>query len=126
MSSDGKDGSRGRGEMSPEQRDAFHKRASELGQRLDDAKARRQPIPIADGAERGRTMARALRVSTELIGGIVVGSALGWFLDEWLGTRPWLFILFFLLGSAAGILSIVRTASRERTPPTPSVKDDDH
>jgi ATP synthase protein I len=46
-------------------------------------------------------------------------------LDKWLGTFPWLFILFFLLGSAAGMLNIVRQAQREKTPPAPSVKDDE-
>ena len=70
-------------------------------------------------------MARGLKISAELIGGVVVGGGLGWLLDRWLGTFPLLFIVFFLLGSAAGILNIVRQAQRETTPPAPSVMDDD-
>ncbi len=71
-------------------------------------------------------MGRAWRVAAELIGGIIVGSAIGYFLDRWLGlNKPWFFILFFLLGASAGILNIVRSAMRERTPSSlPSVKDD--
>ena len=42
-------------------------------------------------------MGRAWRVAAELIGGIIVGSAIGYFLDRWLGlNKPWFFILFFL------------------------------
>ena len=71
-------------------------------------------------------MGRALRISTELIGGIVVGGAIGWALDHWLGNKkPWLFILFFLLGAVAGIMNIVRAAAKEKTPPAPSVPDDE-
>lgn len=66
-----------------------------------------------------------MRAAAELIGGVVVGGALGWFLDQWLNTKPWLFIVCFLLGSAAGMLNIIRSASQEKTPPAPSVKDTD-
>ena len=72
-------------------------------------------------------MGRALRVSAELIGGIVVGSLIGWGLDRWLGLqKPWFFILFFLLGAASGILNVIRMAMREKkTPALPSVRDDE-
>jgi ATP synthase protein I len=70
-------------------------------------------------------MGRGMRIAAELIGGVVAGGAIGWFLDQWLGTKPWLFILFFLMGSAAGMLNIIRQAEREKTPPAPSVKDDE-
>jgi ATP synthase protein I len=118
MSNDGKDG-----QLSPAEREALKARSSGLGQKLETAKGRH--APAKDGAAQGTAMARALRLSTELIGGIVVGGAIGWFLDRWLGTWPWLFILFFMLGSAAGMMNIVRTASKEKTPPAPSVPFDD-
>ncbi len=124
MTVDGKDGDRGKGQLSPEDRDALLKRASDIGQKLDEVRHRQAPAKPASGG-RGEAMGRGLRASTELIGGIVVGGTLGWFLDEWLGTRPLLFILLFLLGSAAGILNVVRMASRDKTPPAPSVRDDD-
>lgn len=109
------------GQISPEEREALKKRATELGAKLETAKHRN------DGpskAGRGEAMGRGMRLATELIGGVIAGSAIGWFLDQWLGTKPWLFILFFLLGTAAGMLNLIRVAGREKTPPAPSVKDD--
>ena len=119
----------GPGGISPEDRAAFEQRAARIGDKLDEAKGRHPvaPKPSVDaGAESGAAMGRAMRVSTELIGGIVVGSAIGWALDRWLGNeKPWFFIVFFMLGAAAGILNVVRAASKEKTPPAPSVPDDD-
>jgi ATP synthase protein I len=123
MSNDGKDGDATRGQLSPAEREALKARSSGLGQKLEVAKGRHAPLP--DGTAKGTAMAKALRLSTELIGGIVVGGAIGWFLDKWLGTWPWLFILFFMLGSAAGMMNVVRSAMTEKTPPAPSVPDDD-
>jgi ATP synthase protein I len=126
MSPDDKNDHGPRGEIPSEERDAIKRRSEELGRRLEAARGReggsgRKPA----AGNRGEAMGRALRVSAELIGGIVVGSAIGWFLDAWLGNqKPWFFILFFLLGAAAGILNVIRMAMRERTPPRPSVKDE--
>lgn len=127
MSVDGKDNHGPRGEMAPEDRDAFKKRSEELGRKLDQMQHRREETAgkTTSGAGKGDAMSRALRVSAELIGGIVVGSAIGWYLDGWLGNqKPWFFVLFFLLGAAAGMMNIIRMAMRERTPPLPSVKDE--
>jgi F0F1-type ATP synthase assembly protein I len=43
---------------------------------------------------------------------IVIGAACGYYLDQWLGTGPWLFLLFILFGLAAGITNVYRTAGR--------------
>lgn len=51
------------------------------------------------------------RAGVEVVAALVVGAGLGWFLDRWLGTFPWLFLLFFVLGSAAGILNVYRLFS---------------
>ena len=53
----------------------------------------------------------AFRLGIEMVSALAVGVGIGWLLDEWLGTRPWLMILFFFLGSAAGILNVIRVAS---------------
>lgn len=124
MSVDGNNGHQGKGTLSPDDREALLKRASEIGQKLEEAR-QRQPADDPSARGRGEALGRAMRVSTELTAGIIVGGAIGWFLDDWLGTRPLFLILMFLLGSAAGILNVVRMASREKTPPAPSVKDDE-
>jgi ATP synthase protein I len=115
--------------ISAEDRAAFEQRAARIGEKLSAAKGR-HPVPAAGsvdaGNRNGTAMGRALRISTELIGGIVVGGAIGWALDRWLGNeKPWFFIVFFMLGAAAGILNVVRAASNEKTPPAPSVPDED-
>ncbi len=43
---------------------------------------------------------------------IVIGVAAGYYLDRWLGTKPWLFFLGFIFGLIAGILNVYRTSSR--------------
>ena len=53
---------------------------------------------------------QAFRLSTEMVAGVLVGGFIGWVLDGWLGTGPWLLIVFFFLGVAAGILNAVRAA----------------
>ncbi len=53
----------------------------------------------------------AFRVSVELVSAVAVGLAIGWALDEWLGTRPWVMVVFIVLGFAAGVMNVYRMAS---------------
>ncbi len=39
---------------------------------------------------------------------IIVGLVFGYFLDRWLGTRPWCLLIFTVLGIVSGILSLFR------------------
>jgi ATP synthase protein I len=55
-------------------------------------------------------MAKGMRATSELVGGVLVGGFIGWQLDRWLGTKPWLLILFFLLGVGAGFWNVMRGA----------------
>src|SRR5258708_11484320 len=55
-------------------------------------------------------IARGFRLSTELVAGVLVGAAIGWLLDRWLGISPWGLIVFLLLGFAAGVLNVMRAA----------------
>lgn len=52
-----------------------------------------------------------LRIGTELVAALLVGLAIGYGLDHWLGTTPWLMILFLFLGMAAGVSNVYRLAS---------------
>lgn len=65
-----------------------------------------------DDGSRGKAMGMAFRVATDLVAGVFVGGAIGYFLDQWLGTAPILLIVFLLLGIAAGLLNSVRAAQR--------------
>ena len=72
-------------------------------------------------------MGHALRLATELVAGVVVGGFIGWALDKWLETKPFLMVVFLLLGAAAGILNVIRTAKemQEGVPLGKDLNDDD-
>jgi ATP synthase protein I len=64
------------------------------------------------GPERGRTL-RSLgalsAVGLSFVFAVIIGAALGYVLDRWLGTTPWLFLVCFFLGLAAGIRAVFHT-----------------
>lgn len=121
MSNDDKGDGPRHGELSPEEREAFRKRAGELGKRLDEVQGRRavESKGKADGAS-GAGMAQAFRFATELIVGLGVGWFIGNALDGVFGTGPWLMITFLMLGFAASMLNVIRAAQRTKfTGPPP-------
>ncbi len=79
---------------------------ADLAARLSRARAR-----DGDGAGGGGPpggIGIAVRVGIELTATLAVGVGIGWFLDRWLGTGPWLMVVFFFLGAAAGVLNVYR------------------
>ena len=66
--------------------------------------------PGADRATTASGYARGFRLSSELVAGVLVGAGLGWLIDRGLGISPWGLIVFLLLGFAAGVLGIMRSA----------------
>ena len=46
------------------------------------------------------------------IAAVVVGSTIGYLLDNWFDTKPLLTISFFMIGVAAGIINVFRAAKR--------------
>jgi ATP synthase protein I len=81
--------------------------------RLGEGLARQRADDIADGGDRATTAsgyARGFRLSSELVAGVVVGAGLGWLIDRWLGIAPWGLMIFLLLGFAAGVLNVMRSA----------------
>ena len=52
----------------------------------------------------------AFKISTELIAAVFVAIFIGWYLDKWLGTKPIFLIILLLVGIAAGIFNVVRSA----------------
>ncbi len=52
----------------------------------------------------------AFKMSTEMVAAVVVGTIIGFILDNWFGTKPWLILIFFFVGVIAGILNVFRSA----------------
>jgi ATP synthase protein I len=131
MSASGKGSGPGRGEISPEQRAALQRRSDNIGKRLDEVKARHTLPPSGDARARGEAFAKAFRFVAELVVGVGVGGFIGWLLDRWLGTAPWLLVLLVTLGFAAGLMNVIRAAQKAQAEAeasqlaTPSVADDD-
>jgi ATP synthase protein I len=102
---------------------ALSARLGSLDQRLSEIRDSRKVgtdqsgAGSGDGAARASAMARGFRLSSELIAGVVVGAVIGWGFDRLLSTSPWGLIVFFLLGFAAGVVNVIRSAgvSPERT-----------
>lgn len=110
MSEPSKKGNPPSGELRPEEIAEFKRRAAELGTRIDGVQADKQAELEAqqDRVNRGRGMAMGLRMSTEFVAAILVGSFMGYMLDKFLGTAPWMFLVFFLIGFAAGLVNLTR------------------
>jgi len=62
--------------------------------------------------KKGLFLGSAFRLGTELVAATVVGTIIGFILDNWFGTKPWFIIIFFLLGVIAGILNVFRVAKK--------------
>jgi ATP synthase protein I len=103
----------GRGEISPADRADFERRVGDLGKQLGEARSQyAEGEPPKDSAVRARGMAYGLRMASELVGAVLVGGLIGYFLDQWLGSWPWMFLVFFMLGFAAGVLNVIRGFTR--------------
>ena len=85
-----------------------------LGERLKAARERRRgkPGPSDSGGRGGQAsgLATGMRIATEMVAALAVGVGIGLGLDAWLGTKPWLMILFLVLGAGVAFNNVVRTA----------------
>ena len=79
-----------------------------LGQHHPDRPSENDPRQGANADP--SALARGLRLSAEFVAGILVGAAMGWLIDRWLGTSPWGLIVLLLGGFAAGVLNMMRAA----------------
>ena len=54
----------------------------------------------------------ALKLSTELVSAVAVGTIIGFILDKTFGTKPWLILIFFFVGVIAGIMNVIKSAKK--------------
>ena len=80
--------------------------------RLEIAKKKIKKNQIKNKGTNAASLGKALKISTELVAAVVVGTTLGFILDNWFDTKPMLTICFFFMGAAAGILNVFRSAKK--------------
>ena len=83
-----------------------------LKTRLKIAKSKLQRNKSENTDKKGIFLGNAFKLGTELIAAVIVGTIIGFILDNWFGTKPLLIIVFFILGSVAGILNVIKAAKR--------------
>ena len=80
--------------------------------RLKIAKLKIKKQIQSDSEKKGSFMGNAFKLGSELVAAVAVGTIIGFILDSWFDTKPWLIIIFFFLGAGAGMLNVIRTANR--------------
>ena len=84
------------------------RRLADLEGRLRKARGNSEVRP--EDSSSPSKLGMAFRLVTELLAGVIVGGGIGWALDRVFGTSPLLLIVMFLLGVAAGMRNVIRTA----------------
>ena len=67
----------------------------DLKTRLKIAKSKIKKQALTDSEKRGSFMGNALKLGTELVAAVAVGTIIGFILDNWFDTKLWLLIIFF-------------------------------
>jgi len=116
MAEDTNSGGSGNRDQSSSDEAALSARLGSLEHRLSEIRGDRKVGTDQSGNEQDTAQARAsamaigLRLSSELVAGVLVGAALGWGFDRLLSTSPWGLIVFLLLGFTAGVINVMRAA----------------
>lgn len=82
--------------------------SEDLARRIAEAKSKHEQ-PSGGGREGNQ----AWQFLSEVIAGILVGGGIGWLLDRWLKTGPWLFVVFLILGITAAFWNMIKLASKD-------------
>ena len=88
------------------------KNLKEISTRLEIAKKNLKKNKAKNNSSNAASLGKALKISTELVAAVVVGSTIGFILDNCFDTKPWLTIIFFFMGVTAGILNVIKSAKK--------------
>ena len=78
--------------------------------RLEIAKTKISSRNLYKDKQPPSSIGTAFKMSTELVAHVLVGTIIGFILDKTFGTKPWLILIFFFVGVAAGIINVFRSA----------------
>ena len=84
----------------------------DLETRLKIAKSKLKNEKMKNTGEKGVFLGNAFKLGTELVAAVAVGTIIGFILDSWFDTKPILIVIFFIFGSIAGIVNVIRAAKR--------------
>ena len=86
--------------------------SDDLKTRLKIAKSnfKKKNPPVND--DQKSSFGKAFQLSTELVSAVLVATIIGFILDNWFDTKPWLIIIFFFIGVATGIINVIRSAKK--------------
>ncbi len=86
--------------------DTNHNSHTDLKEKIDQAKNKY----ISTKKNEPKSFGKIMKVVVEIVAAMAVGLGIGILIDNYFETRPIFIIVFFLLGSAAGILNVFRVA----------------
>ena len=84
----------------------------EISARLEIAKKKIKKKQLENDGSNVTAIGAGLKISTELVVSVVVGTTIGFILDSWFGTKPLLIICFFVIGAIAGIKNVIKVAKK--------------
>tara|TARA_B100001123_G_scaffold380021_1_gene449351 strand:- start:185 stop:466 length:282 start_codon:yes stop_codon:yes gene_type:complete len=87
-------------------------RNEKLKTRLKIAKAKIKSKNNIDKNDPKSNIGVAFKLSTELVSAVAVGTIIGFILDNWFDTKPWLILIFFFVGVIAGIMNVIKSAKK--------------
>ena len=86
-----------------------------LEQKISELKSKENATPSnnINNTECVRVSRIGLRIGVELFSAVIVGAGIGYLLDDFFGTKPWMLVVFLFFGGAAGILNVYRLSQKE-------------
>lgn len=87
-------------------------RLSKLGNKLDKHSEETKKAEKKASNRDSQGMAYGLKIASEFASAIIVGGALGWAFDYWVGTSPFGLIVLLMLGFAAGVVNVMRATGQ--------------
>ena len=96
--------------------------AARLQKKLSDLHTKLHNSPLSHGTKDEKHDAQTtkgtgfiLRLGFELVIAVVIGTGMGWYLDQWMNSLPLFLLIFFCLGLVAGFMNITRAMKHFNT-----------
>ncbi|MCR9215105.1 MAG: AtpZ/AtpI family protein [Proteobacteria bacterium] len=95
----------------PPSKDEFKARLAKAQQKQEEASWESRDLKV----ERSGAYGRAWRLSVEIVAALALCGWFGWLLDRWLDTKPWLLLVFLIIGAGVGLYNVFKVAKQMNT-----------